>query len=173
MWCAMPMSWAEPSVIILIPLVSGDIELIPMHSCNVLAYRLQLSACGDGVLYCPSGEVVRRWRWGGGEVEREGLFQPLCLSLNKQLLLQCTGRDQLLITFSLGQRRVKFTILRKLKEVYNPSVFTMIIIWTHSMLQRKGWVLVMPPPSISLTCRLELSEDMYGMKRHHCYIHCL
>lgn len=83
-------------------------------------HRLCLSVNGEGVMYSTSGEVKKRWRWGGDveEEERESMaFQPLALSLNKNLLLQCSGRDQLLVTFSVGQQRVKLTIPRKLKEV--------------------------------------------------------
>lgn len=83
-------------------------------------YRLCLSVNGEGVMYSTRGEVKKRWRWGGDVEEEEGelmAFQPLSLSLNKSLLLQCSGRDQLLVTFSVAQQRVKFIIPRKLKEV--------------------------------------------------------
>ena len=119
--CVVPMSWVEPSVIIQTPVLGMPVT---SSSCNVTfaydMYRLCLSVNGEGVMYSTRGEVKKRWRWGGDVEEEEGelmAFQPLSLSLNKSLLLQCSGRDQLLVTFSVAQQRVKFIIPRKLKEV--------------------------------------------------------
>lgn len=119
--CVVLMSWVEPSVITQTPVLG---MLVTSSSCNVTIaydiYRLCLSVNGKGVMYSTRGEVKKRWRWGGDmeEEERESMaFQPLSLSLNKNLLLQCSGRDQLLVTFSVGHRRVKFIIPRKLNEV--------------------------------------------------------
>lgn len=83
-------------------------------------HRLQLRVSGEGEMYSTRGEVKKKWRWGGGMEEEERgsmAFQPLSLPLNKNLLLQWSGRDQLVVTFSVGQNRVKLTIPCKLKEV--------------------------------------------------------
>ena len=81
--------------------------------------RLQLSVCGEGVIYSLKGGEVRRWRWGRGDMEESRLtpFQPFSFALNKQLFIQCSGKDQLLVGFSVGQHHVKFTIPCKLKGV--------------------------------------------------------
>ena len=80
--------------------------------------RLQVSASGEGVMYSVKGEVVRRWRWGGAvEGDQLPTFQPFSLSLNKQLVLQVTGREQLQFSLSLRNQHIKFTIPCKLKKV--------------------------------------------------------
>lgn len=119
--CVVLMSWVKPSAITQTPVLGMPVT---NSSCNVTIacdmYRLCLSVNGEGVMYSTLGEVKKRWRWGGDveEEERELMaFQPLSLSLNKNLLLQCSGRDQLLVTFSVAQQKVKFIIPRKLKEV--------------------------------------------------------
>lgn len=74
-------------------------------------------------MYSTRGEVKKKWRWGEDMEEEERgsmVFQPLSLSLNKNLLLQWSGMDQLLVTFSVGQQRLKLAIPRKLKEVESP-----------------------------------------------------
>ena len=70
---------------------------------------------------------MRRWRWERGDVEQTRLtpFQPLSLALNKQLSIQCSRKDELVVSFSVSQHHVKFNIPRKLKEViytHFPSV---------------------------------------------------
>lgn len=104
-----------------------------------LSCRLQFSVCGEGVIYSIRGGVKRRWRWGGAVEGEDSAFQPLSLSLNKQLSLQCSGRDQLLVTFSVSQQYVKFTIPRKLKDVRDthtpPNIEDMFVKITPLRLQ--------------------------------------
>ena len=92
-----------------------------------LLCRLHVRVCGEGVVYSLKGGEVRRWRWEGGDGEENRLtpFQPFSLALNKQLSMQCSGRDQVLVSFSASQYHAKFTIPCKLKGVmtHYPSVW--------------------------------------------------
>jgi len=71
-----------------------------------------------GVQIDKNGNYKKKWRWHfiKGHVHTPP-FQPICFALNKEMSCRIMEQDHIVITFTSGQRTVRFNVGAKLKAI--------------------------------------------------------